>query len=130
MGLGDLEREVMTQLWDAGAPLTVRQVHERLSRDRDLAYTTVMTVLDRLAKKGVVHQQRADRAYRYVPAQTREQMTAALMMDALGESPDRDAALAYFVGQLPPGALAAAIEAQRDRGGSAAPPQNRDEKRP
>ena len=118
-GLGDLEREVMTQLWDATEPLTVRQVHERLSRDRDLAYTTVMTVLDRLAKKGVVDQQRADRAYRYAPAQSREEMTAALMLDALSAAPDgatRDAALAHFVGRLSPEALTAAIEAAKQRG--------------
>ncbi|GLY08359.1 MULTISPECIES: BlaI/MecI/CopY family transcriptional regulator [Actinoplanes] len=113
MGMGDLEREVMTKLWDAPAPLTVRQVHDLLSRDRDLAYTTVMTVLDRLAKKGLVLQQRSDRAYRYAPAQTREEMTAGVMLDALSSTPDRDAALAYFVGQLPPDALAAAIEAAR-----------------
>ena len=116
MALGDLEREVMTQLWDAAEPLTVRQVHDRLSRDRDLAYTTVMTVLDRLAKKGVVRQQKADRAYRYTPAQTREEMTAAVMLDALTASADQDAALAHFVGQLPPAALAAAIEAARRQG--------------
>jgi predicted transcriptional regulator len=125
MALGDLEREIMTQLWDSSEPLTVRQVHERLSRDRDLAYTTVMTVLDRLAKKGVVLQQRADRAYRYVPAQTREEMTAAVMLDALNATGDQDAALAYFVGRLRPDALAAAIEAARrapsggERGGPA-----------
>jgi len=111
MALGDLERDVMTQLWAAAEPLTVRQVHERLSRDRDLAYTTVMTVLDRLAKKNVVTQQRADRAYKYAPAQTREEMTAAVMLDALSASGDQDAALAYFMGRLPPDALAAAIEA-------------------
>ncbi|HEY0000669.1 MAG TPA: BlaI/MecI/CopY family transcriptional regulator [Actinoplanes sp.] len=117
MALGDLEREVMTQLWESVEPLTVRQVHERLSRDRDLAYTTVMTVLDRLAKKGVVRQEKADRAYRYAPSQSREEMTAALMLDALRTSPDRDAALVHFVGQLPPAALAAAIEeaARRER---------------
>src|SRR5690349_17917600 len=97
--LGDLEREVMTQLWDDAEPLTVRQVHDELSRDRDLAYTTVMTVLDRLAKKGVVLQQKADRAYKYAPAQTREELTASVMLDALTASDDRDAALAYFVGQ-------------------------------
>ena len=117
MALGDLEREVMTQLWDAAEPLTVRQVHERLSRERDLAYTTVMTVLDRLAKKGVVTQHKADRAYRYAPAQTREEMTASVMLDALSSSPDQDAALAHFVGQLSPAALAAAIEAARRRPG-------------
>ncbi|MBL7258464.1 BlaI/MecI/CopY family transcriptional regulator [Paractinoplanes lichenicola] len=115
MALGDLEREVMTQLWDAGEPLTVRQVHERLSRQRDLAYTTVMTVLDRLAKKGVVQQQKADRAYKYAPSQSREEMTASVMLDALSSSDDQDAALAYFVGQLSPDALAAAIRASEKR---------------
>ncbi|MEU4694803.1 BlaI/MecI/CopY family transcriptional regulator [Actinoplanes sp. NPDC023714] len=115
MAMGDLERDVMAKLWDAGEPLTVRQVHELLSRDRDLAYTTVMTVLDRLAKKKLVIQQKADRAYRYVPAQTREEMTAGVMLDALSATPDRDAALAYFMGQLPPEALQAAIEAARKR---------------
>jgi predicted transcriptional regulator len=113
MALGDLEREVMTQLWESKEPLTVRQVHERLSRDRDLAYTTVMTVLDRLAKKAVVTRSKEERAYKYAPAQSREEMTAALMLDALSASPDQDAALAYFVGQLPPDALAAAIEAAK-----------------
>jgi predicted transcriptional regulator len=111
MARGDLEREVMTKLWDAGEALTVRQVHDLLNRDRDLAYTTVMTVLDRLAKKGLVLQQRADKAYKYAPAQSREEMTAGVMMDALSATPDRDAALAYFVGQLPPEALRAAMEA-------------------
>ncbi|GIF07841.1 transcriptional regulator [Actinoplanes siamensis] len=111
MALGDLEREVMTQLWDASEPLTVRQVHELLGRERDLAYTTVMTVLDRLAKKKLVVQQRADRAYRYAPAQSRAEMTAALMFDALSATPDQDAALAYFLGQLPPGAIRAALDA-------------------
>lgn len=106
----------MAQLWDADAPLTVRQVHERLA-GRDLAYTTVMTVLDRLAKKGVVRQARTDRAYRYAPVQTREEMTASLMLEALGAAPDdaaRDAALVHFVGQVGP-AGAAALRAALDR---------------
>jgi predicted transcriptional regulator len=121
MALGDLEREVMTQLWAASGPLTVRQVHERLSANRDLAYTTVMTVLDRLAKKEVVTRQKADRAYLYAPAQSREEMTAAVMLDALTTSGDQDAALAYFVGQLPPQALAAAIEAAKGGGAVSGP---------
>ncbi|GAA0735819.1 hypothetical protein GCM10010199_56510 [Dactylosporangium roseum] len=111
----------MAELWDADGPLTVRQVHERLNRHRDIAYTTVMTVLDRLAKKGVVAQQKADRAYRYTATQTREEMTAALMLDALSATPDgpaRDAALAHFVGRVGPAgaaALAAALKAAENR---------------
>ncbi|WP_305784605.1 BlaI/MecI/CopY family transcriptional regulator [Symbioplanes lichenis] len=120
MALGDLERDIMQQLWTAEEPLTVRQVHEALSETRDLAYTTVMTVLDRLAKKGVVTQHKKDRAYRYAPAQSREEMTAALMLDALSAAPDgvRDAALAHFVGRLDPGALTAAIDAARKESAS------------
>jgi predicted transcriptional regulator len=117
MVLGDLEREVMTQLWEAGEPLTVRNVYERLSAERDLAYTTVMTVLDRLAKKGVVTQERADRAFRYQPAQSREEMTASLMLDALSAAPDgiRDAALAHFLGRIGATELAAAIKAANQK---------------
>ena len=63
----------------------------------------------------VVTQQKADRAYRYAPSQSREEMTAALMLDALSAAPDgvRDAALAQFVGRIDPSVLAAAIEAAR-----------------
>ena len=118
MALGDLERVVMTELWAADEALTVRQVHERIKSGQNLAYTTVMTVLDRLAKKGVVLQEKADRAYKYAPAQTREEMTASLMLDALSDAPDgvRDAALAHFVGRLSPQDLAAAIEAAKKSG--------------
>ncbi len=52
--LGELERSVMDHLWSAGDPQTVRQVHEALSARRELAYTTIMTVLQRLAKKNLV----------------------------------------------------------------------------
>lgn len=111
MALGGLEREVMSQLWSAREPLTVRQVYLGILADRDLAYTTVMTVLDRLAKKELVVRTTEDRAYKYAPAMTREEMTAALMFDALNGTPDQDAALAYFLGQLPPGAIQAALNA-------------------
>src|SRR5204862_240932 len=80
--LGELERAVMAQLWSAEGPLTVRDVHDRL--ERELAYTTVMTVLGRLAKKGLVRQERDGKAYRYAAASSRDQMAASLMLDALG----------------------------------------------
>ena len=60
--LGDLERAVMDHLWASTEPQTVRQVHESLAADRALAYTTVMTVLDRLAKKEMVSRERGGRA--------------------------------------------------------------------
>jgi predicted transcriptional regulator len=78
----------------------VRQVHEALAARRDLAYTTVMTVLHRLAKKKLVVQHRDDRAHRYAPAYGRDELVAGLMVDALDQASDsgsRQAALVHFV---------------------------------
>ncbi|SDT60804.1 BlaI/MecI/CopY family transcriptional regulator [Jiangella sp. DSM 45060] len=98
--LGELERAVMEQLWALRAPATVRQVHEALAGSRDIAYTTVMTVLDRLARKGSAEQIRDGRAYRYRPAFSRDELTAELMHEALDtvDGSDRTAALLRFVG--------------------------------
>lgn len=101
VALGELERAVMAQLWSAHEPLTVRDVHDQL--ERELAYTTVMTVLGRLAKKGLVRQERDGKAYRYAAASSRDQMAASLMLDALGDvGEDRTAALVAFVDQVGP----------------------------
>jgi predicted transcriptional regulator len=106
VALGELERAVMARLWAAPGPLTVREVHEQL--ERELAYTTVMTVLGRLAKKGVVRQERDGKAYRYAAAATREQMAAELMLDALGDvGEDRTAARVAFVDRVDPEEAAA-----------------------
>lgn len=96
--LGDLERAVMDVLWDGAIPpagVTVRDVAEAL-QDRDLAYTTVMTVLDRLTGKGMVKRERDGRAWRYRPTASREAYVAQLMLEALDLSPSRDAALVRF----------------------------------
>jgi len=93
----------MDQLWSADEPQTVRQVHEALSVRRELAYTTVMTVLQRLAKKNLVVQRRDDRAHRYAPVHTRDELVAGLMVDALeqaDEASSRAAALVHFVEQV------------------------------
>lgn len=102
--LGDLERSIMDRLWaldtsDAGAALTVREIHDSISEERDIAYTTVMTVLDRLAKKGLVTRERDGRAWRYQPVSTSEELTAHLLRDSLDhlESTDRRAAMMHFL---------------------------------
>lgn len=90
----------MDQLWDNNAPQTVRQVHRALSANRTLAYSTVMTVLQRLAGKSLVTQIRDDRAYQYAPNHGREDLLADLMVDALQQATDtggRQAALLQFV---------------------------------
>jgi predicted transcriptional regulator len=96
--LGDLERAVMDVLWGGAIPpagVTVRDVAEAL-QDRDLAYTTVMTVLDRLTGKRMVERERDGRAWRYRPTASREAYVAQLMLEALDLSPSRDAALVRF----------------------------------
>jgi len=85
----------MDVLWDSTEPLTVRQVGLRLI-NRDLAHTTVMTVLDRLAKKGFARRQRDGRAWRYYAAANRETYVTELMLHALDQTGDRSAALASF----------------------------------
>ena len=124
--LGDLERRVMEELWIAAAPRSVRDVHAALIRDRDLAYTTVMTVLDRLAKKGLVVRESAGRAYLYSAVQTREEMVAEVMHDALdGTEKDRTAALVAFVGRISPDEAATMRQAlARLEAKSANQPQN------
>lgn len=90
----------MEQLWALPEDgwLSVREVHERLI-DRDLAYTTVMTVLDRLAKKDLVSRERAGRAWRYRAASTRDQLTAEVLRSSLEPLAPRDrkAALLHFL---------------------------------
>jgi predicted transcriptional regulator len=67
-----------------------------------------MTVLGRLAKKGLVRQERDGKAYRYAAASSREQMAAELMIDALGDvGEDRTAALVAFVDRVGPEEAAA-----------------------
>lgn len=104
--LGDLERTVMERLWKNTAAggedfsgVTVREVHEAIEHDREIAYTTVMTVLDRLAKKSLVTRERDGRAWRYLPADTREALTARTMRRTMEDMDvtDRRTALLHFL---------------------------------
>lgn len=105
--MGELEQAVLEALWGFDAAASGREVHDALA-GRDLAYTTVMTVLDRLARKGVVDRERDGRAFRYAPRLTRAAMTAELMHEALeGTGTDRQQALVSFVGEASPEDLAA-----------------------
>jgi predicted transcriptional regulator len=66
-GLGPLEAEVMDIIWAAAEPVSVREVVDRLNHGRgeSLAYTTVMTVMSRLAGKDVLARTRAGRGFVY-----------------------------------------------------------------
>lgn len=115
--MGELEQAVMQTLWalDDEQWATVRQVHESLA-DRGLAYTTVMTVLDRLARKEYVEQQRDGRAYRYRPRVSRAGLTAELMRETLSDmdADERGSALVSFVEDASPDDIAALRRALGD----------------
>lgn len=95
-GLGDLESAVIDVLWDVGEPVKVRQVLERLTPERPLAYTTVMTVLDNLHRKDWVRRELSGKAYRYWPALSREEAATRALRDVLEESGDPHGALMHF----------------------------------
>jgi predicted transcriptional regulator len=111
---GDLEATVMDRLWTAKRPLLVRDVVDLLSPQRALAYTTVMTVLDNLHRKGWVRRSRDGRAWRYEPVLSRQSYTALLMREALAISDDRAGVLARFVEEIDPEDAAALAAALRD----------------
>jgi predicted transcriptional regulator len=83
--LGDLETDVMEVMWASGRA-TVHDVHERLdAAHRELAYTTVMTVMSRLADKGLLEKWKDGAAYVYVPAASKEEFTRRTVGTVLSE---------------------------------------------
>ncbi|MEV7426137.1 MULTISPECIES: BlaI/MecI/CopY family transcriptional regulator [unclassified Streptomyces] len=100
--LGDLEDAVMTRVWQWNRPVTVREVLEDLQRERSIAYTTVMTVMDNLHQKGWVRREVDGRAYRYTAVSTRAAYAAALMNEAWSKSDNPAAALVAFFGMMSP----------------------------
>jgi predicted transcriptional regulator len=114
--LGPLETEVMNAVWDLGET-TVRDVHAALARQRDLAYTTVMTTMTRLATKGLLDRDTAGLAHRYRATVSRDdyaQSTVASVVDWLVDA-FPEPAMAYFVDVLDDGADPAAVRALRAR---------------
>ncbi|WP_338783100.1 BlaI/MecI/CopY family transcriptional regulator [Streptomyces sp. DG1A-41] len=97
-GRGELENSVLAALWAADAPLTARQVMERLPGG--LAYTTVLTILSRLYDKGMLVRHREGRGYAYEPARDEASHTAGQMRTLLEHGSDREAVLARFVSEL------------------------------
>lgn len=81
MEIGPLEQRLLDLLWKQPRPASVRQVRSALGDE--LAYTTVMTTLDRLYKKGFLARQREGRAFRYFARTSREAFAAGLLRRSL-----------------------------------------------
>jgi predicted transcriptional regulator len=79
--LGPREREVMDQLWRAPGSLTVRELHKAFP---GLAYTTLLTTLDRLYRKGLLERRLRGRAHAYAPRLGRADLQRRLTSGLLG----------------------------------------------
>jgi predicted transcriptional regulator len=97
-GRGDLKQQVLTLLLGSDAAMTPAEVREAI--DPDLAYTTVMTVLNRLAEQGLVARHRAGRAFAYSAVVDQAEVTARQMRRLLDSGTDRVAVLRRFLGVL------------------------------
>lgn len=96
--LGELEQEIMSVIWTSQCA-TVRCVYDQLSKEREIAYTTVMTTMDRLSKKGILQRSKVGKAYEYKPIQSETELcmsTTKSMIDMLVRRYG-DLAIAQFV---------------------------------
>jgi predicted transcriptional regulator len=112
---GELEATVMDHLWAADAPRSVREVLEELQPERTIAYTTVMTVMERLFRKQMLTRVPDGRAFLYSPAQSRADYTAGVMADTLASSTDKLATLVHFADRVSPREAKQLLQALSDR---------------
>jgi len=80
--LGPLEARLMELLWDSARPVSVREVSEQVGPE--LAYTTLMTTLDRLYKKGLLARLKQGRGFAYTPRVSREELSGSLAGGLVG----------------------------------------------
>jgi predicted transcriptional regulator len=99
--LGELEQAIMDLVWAADRPVTGREVVDQLAQSRPVVYTTVLTVMDRLARKGILEKQPTGKAHTYLAVQSREAYTAQRMASLLVASGNPTTVLLRFVEQLP-----------------------------
>ena len=99
-GFGELEAVVMDRLWNAEGTSTVREVFEDLRLTREIAYTTVMSTMDNLHRKGWLGRERSGKAFRYWPTLTREEHSARLMREAFESGGRSDVVLTHFFEQM------------------------------
>jgi BlaI family penicillinase repressor len=102
LDLAPLELDCMNTLWPMGEG-TVREIRDHLAERLPRAYTTIMTIMDRLARKGVVERRKVNRAYVYRPnlsaEQARAQALGQVLHDFFGGS--KEALLAQLGTGLP-----------------------------
>jgi BlaI family transcriptional regulator, penicillinase repressor len=131
LDLAPLELDCMNTLWPMGQG-TVREIRDSLAARRPRAYTTIMTIMDRLARKGVVERRKVGRAYMYSPnlsaEEARAQALGQVIENFFGGS--KEALLAQLAGDAPRArAAVAALASDGDRLEALMPTKRRDDSR-
>ena len=99
-GFGELEAVLMDRIWEHDGPVTVRELFDELRRERPIAYTTVMSTMDNLHRKGWLARDKDGKAYRYTAVASRDEYSARLMREAMAEAGDTEAVLSHFVAAM------------------------------
>jgi len=120
LDLAPLELDCLNTLWPMGEG-TVREIRDRLAERRPRAYTTIMTIMDRLARKGVVERRKAGRAYIYRANLSAEQARSQAISQVIENffAGSRDALVAHLDGHSPVPSHTAAADVPRTRAAAA-----------
>ena len=115
LDLAPLELDCMNTLWPIGQG-TVREIRDRLAARRPRAYTTIMTIMDRLARKGIVERRKIGRAYMYRPNLSAEEARAHALDQVIENffAGSKEALLAQLKGDAP--RMRAAVAVASDGG--------------
>lgn len=116
-GLGELEAAIMDVIWRTNDALRVRDVLEELEPVRKPAYTTVMTVMDNLYRKGWLSRELDGRAYSYRATRDRIQAATDALRELLADSGDPAAALLHFARSATTAESRALTRGLKERGG-------------
>jgi predicted transcriptional regulator len=83
--LGEAEMEVLQHVWEGGSGVTVADIHAQVSRKRQVAYTTIMTIMRKLADKGYLRYEKHGNAYLYEAARSPGEVKHSLLTGILGK---------------------------------------------
>lgn len=100
--LGELESDVMEIIWQSKGPISVRTVTQSLQKKRQIAYTTVMTIMGRLVEKGLLKRQEFGKAYIYQPTFSKEKFLTRITRQIIKNFVANfgDAAVAHFAEEV------------------------------
>ena len=100
--LGDLENNVMEIVWQSHEPTSVSDVVKILKKKRQIAYTTVMTIMTRLTEKGLLKRTALGKAYVYKPAYSKDTFLTSVSRQIIQNLVNNfgDRAIAHFAEEL------------------------------